>query len=96
MNVIPVLPYRDAGVITPNTSNDAALLSAAKKLEASFLSEMLKASGFDNFSQGFASGPGQEQFSSFLREAQATEMVDSGGIGLAEALFNALKRSTHV
>ncbi|WP_223428854.1 rod-binding protein [Tateyamaria pelophila] len=72
-------------------SNDVALRSAAEKLEATFLAEMLKAAGLGESRSAFGGGEGEDQFSSFLVQAQAEEMVAAGGIGLAEALFNALK-----
>jgi Rod binding domain-containing protein len=64
---------------------------AATKLEATFLSEMLKSAGVGESRGDFGGGAGEEQFGSFLRDAQALEMARSGGIGLAEALFNAMK-----
>jgi Rod binding domain-containing protein len=67
------------------------LRSAAEKLEASFLSEMLKSAGFGKAQESFGGGVGEEQFSSFLRDAEAREMARGGGIGLAESLFEALK-----
>lgn len=72
-------------------SNDHALYTAAQKLEATFLAEMLKAAGLGQTESTFGGGAGEDQFSSFLVQAQAEEMVASGGIGLAEALFDALK-----
>lgn len=72
-------------------SKDIALRNAAEKLEASFLAEMLKSAGVATPREAFGGGAGEEQFSSFLRETQAEEMVKAGGIGLAEALFEALK-----
>lgn len=77
------------GVAGP--SPDAGLREAAEQLEASFLSEMLKAAGLGKTIDGFGGGAGEDQFSSFLVQAQAEEMVRAGGIGLAEAIFNALK-----
>ena len=71
--------------------NDAALREAAQKLEASFLAEMLKAVGVGEQIEGWGGGAGEEQFASFLRQAQAEEMAKTGGIGLAESLFEALK-----
>jgi Rod binding domain-containing protein len=68
-----------------------ALREAAEKIEASFLSEMLKAAGVGKPSEAFGGGIGEEQFASFLRDAQAEQMVRAGGIGLAESLFQALK-----
>ncbi len=70
---------------------DAALLEKAKDLEAAFLSEMLSFSGLGEVSEGFGGGVGEEQFTSFLRAEQARLMVDRGGIGLAEMIFESLK-----
>lgn len=70
---------------------DSVLRAAANKLEATFLSEMLKSAGFGKARESFGGGAGEDQFSSFLRQAQAEEMVRQGGIGLAENIFAALK-----
>lgn len=76
----------------PNQSaQDARLMDVAQKLEASFLSEMLKSAGLGKVPDGFGGGAGEDQFSSFLRQAQAEEMVKSGGIGLAQSIFEAMK-----
>ncbi len=85
----PKLPDR------PNAS-DSALREAAQKLEASFLAEMLKAAGVGEQIEGWGGGIGEDQFASFLRQAQAEEMAKSGGIGLAESLFEALKERADV
>lgn len=82
--------------ISPTTASpapakkDPALWTAAQKLEASFLAEMLKSAGVAKEPDAFGGGAGEAQFASFLREAQAKAMVEAGGIGLAEHLFNAL------
>ncbi len=73
------------------TETDNKLWDAAQKLEATFLSEMLKSAGFGEARDTFGGGAGEDQFSSFLLEAQAEKMVEAGGIGLAESLFEALK-----
>lgn len=62
----------------------------AKELEAAFLSEMLSHSGLGQTSSDFSGGTGEEQFASFLRNEQARKIVDKGGLGLAEAIFNSL------
>jgi len=72
-------------------ARDRALREAAEALEAGFLSEMLKGAGLGKMSEEFGGGTGEDQFSSYLRDAQAREMVKSGGIGLAESLYQALK-----
>lgn len=76
-------------------AKDSPIWEAAKDLEASFLSEMLKAAGVGKPSDTFGGGAGEEQFSSFLRDLQAKEMVNAGGIGLAETFFHAIKEKTH-
>ncbi|MGC9418329.1 MAG: rod-binding protein [Rhodovulum sp.] len=77
---------------TPNrTAGDTRLREAAEKLEAQFLAEMLKHAGLGETKGEFSGGIGETQFASFLREAQAEEMVRAGGIGLAESLFEAMK-----
>lgn len=70
---------------------DRALRSAAEKIEAGFLAEMLKSAGVGKTSSEFGGGAGEDQFASFLVQEQAMLMVKSGGIGLAEAIFESLK-----
>ena len=92
MNMTPALPPPHIGRVPDvYTGPDQKLHDAAQQLEASFLSEMLKVAGFGAPRDNFGGGIGEDQFSSFLRDAQAREMVASGGIGLAESLFEALK-----
>ena len=59
-------------------------LSLGQQLESVFLAEMLKASGVGKTPDVFGGGAGEDQFASFLRDAQAKEMVRAGGFGLAE------------
>ena len=67
-----------------------SLQDAAKRLEASYLTQMLSAAGYDRILTGDAA-----QFSHFLLEAQAEAMVARGGIGLSEQIFTLLsERST--
>lgn len=77
-----------------NATKPDSLREAAVELEATFLAEMLKSAGFGETPDAFGGGNGEDQFSSFLVQAQAREMARSGGIGLAESLYNALKEST--
>lgn len=63
-------------------------------MEASFLAEMLKAAGLGKTSGQFGGGQGEDQFASFLVQEQAKQMVEAGGIGLAEALFESLKEKS--
>ncbi len=96
MTTIPVLPPpRPTPNLPEYIQSDTKLREAAQKLEATFLAEMLKSAGFGAPRDTFGGGHGEEQFASFLREAQAEEMVKAGGIGLAEALFEAMKVRMH-
>lgn len=72
-----------------------ALLDAAQSLEASFLAEMLQSAGLGKPSESFGGGAGEDQFSSFLIEEQAKHIVQVGGIGLAQSLFEILKERSN-
>lgn len=87
MDVTPVLaPPPD------RAAKDAALRQAAQALEASFLTEMLNAAGLGKAREGLGSGgAGEDHFASFLVREHARIMVEAGGIGLSESIFNALK-----
>jgi flagellar protein FlgJ len=76
----------------PGPARRTVLLDAARELEASFLSEMLAHAGLGAGDGEFSGGPGAAQFASYLRDAQARAMVEHGGIGLAEQIFNSLVR----
>jgi len=90
--VTGAVPQQPAGDLpAKRVFEDRALRAAAEQLEAGFLSEMLKAAGLGQAREAFGGGAGEDQFASFLRQAQAEEMVRSGGIGLAESLYQALK-----
>lgn len=71
------------------------LRQAAEKIEAGFLAEFLKSSGFGQTSPSFGGGIGEDQFASFMRQAQADAMVRSGGIGLVEPIYQSLKDRQH-
>jgi Rod binding domain-containing protein len=82
----------------PNTpaqlsQSDRALRAVAEKLEASFLAEMLKSAGLGKTEGPFSGGEGEDQFASFLVDEQAKQLVASGGLGLAESIFNSLKET---
>lgn len=85
----------EASIGVPHVRTHPDAWEAAKKLEASFLSEMLKNAGLGETESTFGGGVGESQFSSFLRDAQAQSMVDAGGIGLAEVFYHALKEADY-
>jgi len=71
------------------------LREAVTELEASFLAEMLKSAGLGELEGEFSGGAGESQFASFLRMEQAREIAQTGGIGLAEQVFESLKGRVH-
>jgi len=71
-------------------------MAKAEELEASFLAEMLANSGLKEMTGPFGGGSGEAQFSSFLRAEQARLMVERGGIGLAELIFNSMVKADDV
>ncbi len=71
---------------------DSRLLHTAQAYEASFLAEMLKHAGVGKTYDGLASGTGDDAFSTLLIEQRARQMVENGGIGLADGIFETLKR----
>ena len=60
-----------------------AVLTTGQQLESVFLAEMLKVAGVGKAPENFGGGAGEDQFASFLRDAQAREIVCAGGLGLA-------------
>ena len=96
-NPVQPLPLTAAASVSPG--NDARrrdlLMDKARSLEAAFLSEMLSFAGMKAADGPFSGGIGEDQFASFLREAQAKAIVDHGGIGLAEHLFQSLVKNDH-
>lgn len=71
---------------------NSPLMQQARALEASFLAEMLGHAGVGKSPDSFGGGIGEEQFSSFLRDEEAKQIVAHGGIGLAEQLFHAMTK----
>lgn len=91
MHIPSSLPAGAAPARSAEPAGNAALRARARELEAVFLSEMLGHAGLGDGVAGFGGGgPGEAQFASFLRQAQAEAMVRAGGIGLAESIFRAL------
>ena len=86
---IPALP-----ALAPTRQDQ--MMDRAEELEAGFLAEMLAHSGLGEMSGPFGGGSGEAQFASFLRAEQARLMVERGGIGLAELVFNSMVEAENV
>lgn len=89
-------PTAIPATVPPTPSRAEQLMTQAKALEASFLAEMLSHSGLGQITGPFDGGDGETQFSSFLRAEQARLMVERGGVGLAELIFNSMIKADHV
>ena len=80
-----------APVVNPDLAARAQeLRDVAKAFEASFLAEMLKASGMGKSRSTFGGGAGEDAFASMMVDEQAQLMVERGGIGLSESIFQSL------
>lgn len=71
------------------------LMAKAEELEAGFLAEMLAHSGVGEMQGAFNGGSGETQFASFLRQEQARLIVESGGLGIAQLIFNSMVEAEH-
>ena len=88
MQMIPVAPS------PPPPERRETLMQKARELEAAFLAEMLGHAGMDAESGStFGGGIGEAQFTSFLRQEQARLIVQQGGMGLAELIFNSMVKA---
>ncbi len=89
--MVDTLGPLQTNVPTQNVRAGSATLEAkAEALEATFLTEMLKAAGLGKPLETFGGGVGEDAFSSFLTREYATMLAAEGGIGLAESIVRAL------
>ena len=82
-----------APITLPSPSRHDQLMAKAEELEATFLAEMLAHSGLGEMQGAFGGGQGEAQFTSFLRQEQARLIVQQGGMGLAELIFNSMVKA---
>lgn len=90
---VSVAPSAAGPLLAPSRRD--ALMGKARELETAFLAEMLAHAGLGPVKGAFSGGVGEDQFASFLREAQARAIVENGGIGLAQRLYEAMARNDH-
>lgn len=88
--VMEFLPINSNSRSRLSNIESAEAQSAAMKLEASFLVEMLKAAGLGTQKNNFSGGNGEDQFASFHRQAIADKIAAAGGIGLAEHFLTSM------
>ena len=66
---------------------DARMMDQAKKFEAAFVSQMLKYAGLTEAITS-DSGKGGDAFSSMLVDQYSQKIVENGGFGLAEKIYD--------
>ena len=93
MDLPPITTTPRPGTPAAMEREDPRTWEAARSFEASFIAEMLKASGLNAAPEGFGGGAGEEAFSSYLTQEYADIMSERGGFGLAERIFESLKLS---
>jgi peptidoglycan hydrolase FlgJ len=91
MDLSPIHAATAAQAAAPSPAEQAAH-KAAESFEATFLAEMLQYTGINSMPDGFGGGAGEEAFGSFLTEQYAEMLVERGGIGIAERIFEVLKQ----
>lgn len=87
---MPDISIHPAGDRQGPARRDPAIWEKSKAFEASFLSEMLRATGLGKTRRSFGGGVGEDQVSGLLASEQAKAMVEAGGIGLAESIYRSL------
>jgi len=76
---------------TPDdAARDAQLREQARAFEAVFVGQMLKHAGLTEALTGGGGKFGGEAFASMLTEQYANELVEDGGFGLAEEIYQQL------
>jgi len=72
------------------STRQQALRNSAEALEQSFLAEMLRLSGVARPPETGGGGAGEDAFAGFLADAYAAELAETGGLGLAEGIYQSL------
>ena len=85
-------PERTSFHERPAEAREVAMRQSARAFETVFLTEMLKHSGVGKMGEHFNGGAGEAAFTDMLTQEYAREITRSGGVGLAEQIFQAMKR----
>lgn len=93
--VVSVLkPASPAAMQERTVARDTQLRDQAREFEAVFIAQMLKHSGLTT-AIGGDSGFGGEAFSNMLTEQYANELLENGGFGLTEEIYQQLVEKEH-
>lgn len=88
LKIEPLITATSAAPEKP--ARDEVMLERAKEFESVFVAQMLKHSGFEK-ALSADSGFGGENYASLLLNQYAAKIVDNGGFGLAEKIYEQLK-----
>ncbi len=86
------LPMPTTGSARDAVLTDTVARETAEAFEAAFLAEMLKHTGINRTPESAGGGAGEEAFASFLTDQYADVLARSGGLGIAEQIFNAIRQ----
>lgn len=91
MTLIPDLPLSALHHQKPLSGrHDTSLRPLAQQFEARILADLLRSAGAGEPVKGFGGGIGEDQFASFLVDAQAERIAARGGLGIAEMVMRTL------
>lgn len=88
MKIVPHISTKQTAPERP--VRDAEMLEKAKEFESVFIAQMLKHSGFEK-ALSADSGFGGANYASLLLERYAEKIVEKGGFGLTEKMYEQLK-----
>lgn len=88
---VPVATPAAVQVAAPAPGRDEQLMKTAKAFEAVFVAQMLSQSGLGK-AIAADGGFGGEAFSSLLVEQYSNKLVEKGGFGLAERIYDQLRQ----
>lgn len=83
-------PISTPAAQTPDARRVAELRAVSVRFEAAFLTQVLDLAGVGKAPEGFDGGAGEDAFRGHMLAEQGRIMAESGGIGLAESIFQSL------
>lgn len=83
-------PLSSADLSSSRPDRNPELWQAAQSLEATFLAEMLKSAGLGVPRDSFGGGAGEAPFAGLLVNEYASSLAATGGVGLAESIYESL------
>ena len=90
MKIEPTIPAVNAQNAPAPAEKRAEIMERAREFEAVFVGQMLKYSGLEKAISSQSGGFGGEAYSSLLLEQYAGKIVEAGGFGLAEHIYEQL------